>query len=504
MLTSTWHDLIGTDIAGRYNLRTLVYGGRRQAEFVAAATDQGDHTVSVALVEPEPTETDQELAAINRARELQHPNLLHVLDGGECVLEGTPMLYVVAEASESTLAEAAAAGQIPKAQDLLDDLLAALEWLHGQGLVYRNLDPETIVRAGGRWKLADLSQVHEAGQFERCDAAGRAIPPEAASGLILPAWDLWALGVLIQDVFASQWHLLPAPLDGIALGCLDPDPERRIPVHDVRKLLHAEPVLQSSVVSGIPPADARGSEALNLNRGRQGAVVNNYGGQDTNANGVPLARGEEVLAPAPERDMPGSGREETVFSEGVEQKPSTRRLMVIVAAAVVLTGVIVALLWRPGGRATQPAAPVAVRPVAPPSAQPAATSGRPSPFTGQVSQAPAPEPPIQPPQPAPVKTRPAVTQHTGRAEYFSDDLNGHLTATGEPLNNSGLTAATRQFPLGSHLRVTNLKNGRSIVVRVNDRGSSRRGNVITVTRRAAEELGFVKDGSARVRIQLVK
>jgi len=67
-----------------------------------------------------------------------------------------------------------------------------------------------------------------------------------------------------------------------------------------------------------------------------------------------------------------------------------------------------------------------------------------------------------------------------------------------------MTAASLHFPLGTRLRVTDLNNGRAVTVRVNDRGPSRPGFVITMTRRAAEELGFVRAGSARVKVEPVK
>jgi rare lipoprotein A len=110
-----------------------------------------------------------------------------------------------------------------------------------------------------------------------------------------------------------------------------------------------------------------------------------------------------------------------------------------------------------------------------------------------------------PAAPAPAKPTPAApAQHLGRADYFSDDLEGHPTASGETFSNQAMTAANREFPIGTRLRVTNLENGRRVIVRVNDRGPHRRGFIISVTRRAAEQLGFVKAGSARVKLEVVK
>jgi len=82
-------------------------------------------------------------------------------------------------------------------------------------------------------------------------------------------------------------------------------------------------------------------------------------------------------------------------------------------------------------------------------------------------------------------------------------MDGQHTASGEPVNSQALTAAHPSYPLGARVRVTNVANGKSVIVRINDRASSGLGRIITVTQRAAEELGFVKSGTARVRLEII-
>lgn len=88
----------------------------------------------------------------------------------------------------------------------------------------------------------------------------------------------------------------------------------------------------------------------------------------------------------------------------------------------------------------------------------------------------------------------------GKAAWY--DLEG-TTASGERSDGDGLTAAHRSLPFGSRVKVENLGNGRSVIVRVNDRGPFVNGRVIDVTRAAAEKLGFVSAGIARVRVSVV-
>lgn len=79
---------------------------------------------------------------------------------------------------------------------------------------------------------------------------------------------------------------------------------------------------------------------------------------------------------------------------------------------------------------------------------------------------------------------------------------GTRTASGERYNPDGLSAAHRSLPFGTKLRVTNLRNGKSVVVRVNDRGPFVRGRVIDVSRGAARHLGMISSGTARVKVEI--
>ncbi|NJL08751.1 MAG: septal ring lytic transglycosylase RlpA family protein [Methylacidiphilales bacterium] len=91
----------------------------------------------------------------------------------------------------------------------------------------------------------------------------------------------------------------------------------------------------------------------------------------------------------------------------------------------------------------------------------------------------------------------------GMASYYGlkDGYHGRRTANGERYDRNSLTAAHRSLPFGTHVRVTNLRNGRSVVVRINNRGPFIRGRIIDVSYAAARELGFVDRGVAQVRVE---
>lgn len=91
----------------------------------------------------------------------------------------------------------------------------------------------------------------------------------------------------------------------------------------------------------------------------------------------------------------------------------------------------------------------------------------------------------------------------GVASYYGAWHRGHITASGVPFDDRKLTAAHRTLPLGTHVQVTNLRNGRSVVVRINDRGPYVRHRLIDVSAAAARVLGFTHRGITPVQVRVV-
>ncbi|CDF85914.1 septal ring lytic transglycosylase RlpA family protein [Pseudomonas sp. QL9] len=89
----------------------------------------------------------------------------------------------------------------------------------------------------------------------------------------------------------------------------------------------------------------------------------------------------------------------------------------------------------------------------------------------------------------------------GTASYYGRAHHGKKTASGERFDQHALTAAHRTLPFGTRLKVTNLDNGRSVVVRVNDRGPFSRSRIIDLSRGAAERLDMLRAGTAPVRLE---
>jgi rare lipoprotein A len=93
---------------------------------------------------------------------------------------------------------------------------------------------------------------------------------------------------------------------------------------------------------------------------------------------------------------------------------------------------------------------------------------------------------------------------SGMASFYASGFGGKRTASGEPYRADLLTAAHRTAAFGSRIRVTNLANDKSVVVRVNDRGPWSHSRIIDISREAAQQIGMIERGTARVRLTLVE
>ena len=101
------------------------------------------------------------------------------------------------------------------------------------------------------------------------------------------------------------------------------------------------------------------------------------------------------------------------------------------------------------------------------------------------------------------KAEPAFRQ-IGVASWYGPGFHGRKTASGERFDQNDLTAAHRKLPLGSEVKVTNLENGRSITVEINDRGPYAKGRVLDLSKAAARKLGMMENGVAKVRIEATR
>lgn len=99
---------------------------------------------------------------------------------------------------------------------------------------------------------------------------------------------------------------------------------------------------------------------------------------------------------------------------------------------------------------------------------------------------------------------PIVDTAVGYASFYADKFIGRKTANGEVFSQDKLTCAHNTYPLGSKVRVTNLKNGKIVILKVNDRLHHRNPRLVDLTRAGAKKLGFSKAGIVKVKVELIR
>ena len=92
---------------------------------------------------------------------------------------------------------------------------------------------------------------------------------------------------------------------------------------------------------------------------------------------------------------------------------------------------------------------------------------------------------------------------SGTASWYGGKFHGRRTANGETYNQHALTAAHRYLPFGTEVVVTNQNNGRSVVVRINDRGPFSGGRIIDLSHQAASQIGMINSGTAKVTVEII-
>lgn len=110
------------------------------------------------------------------------------------------------------------------------------------------------------------------------------------------------------------------------------------------------------------------------------------------------------------------------------------------------------------------------------------------------------------------QTGQTVQQNAGRilltlegvSSYYAHDFHGKQTSNGEIFDMNALTAAHRTFPFGTKVRVTNLENNKTVIVRVNDRGPFKEGRILDLSMGAAKEIDLIRTGTARVRLEVLE
>jgi ketosteroid isomerase-like protein len=253
----SWQQLEGATLDGRIQLGRLLALDPASSVAAVFAGAAGTRPVYVRFL----TVHASDGPVLERHLEagfLDHPHLLKCHGAGSFELDADNFTYVALDPWEATLYKVLEPQALePEGARVLGlELLDALEFLHSRNLVYCNLQPAAVVRAGARWKLADYSHMQVAGtgyaaETRRLLTIDPGTPPEAFEGIVSPAWDLWSLAVMLTAAISERPsgemsrvpQDLPEPFASLALECFQAPPQERCGLERARELLN-RPVTQ--------------------------------------------------------------------------------------------------------------------------------------------------------------------------------------------------------------------------------------------------------------------
>ena len=317
----TRNDWVGRVIGGRFPL--LEWLGSTEQGSVFRTELEGPQPQRAVIRLAGAEDAEARLRDWEQAATLSHPHLMRIFKSGRADVGGVEVLYVVTEFAEEALAQVLPERPLSavEAREMLGPVLDALAYLHSRGLVHGRIKPSNIMVVGDRLKLP-IESLRRAGpvappqgELQIYDA------PEVASGTILPASDMWSLGITLVEALtqrAPSWDRsthsdpavpaeIPEPFAAIARACLKYDATKRATPANIRTIL--------------TPSSSREDQTSEAGQAAPAAI------------GVP----EPVR----------------------EQSPKTR-MVAIVAAIVVVLAVIVYALTR--SHSSQPAPPAASSP----------------------------------------------------------------------------------------------------------------------------------------------
>ena len=233
-MTENWKQWEGQVIAGAFPLRQYLGGDGDRAVFL---TEFGSPASSAAIqiASGMPESNDLLIERWGCAAKLSHPHLLRILSLGRATLAEVPLVYLVTEYADESLAQVIPVRplSVEEARQMLEPALSALEYLHKQGFAHGHVKPGNIMAVGDCLKLsiAGVCRIGECSPLARDDYA----PPEAVAS---PAGDVWSLGVTLVETLTQQVPArsaadpqipagLPPPFFAIARECLRADPKIR-------------------------------------------------------------------------------------------------------------------------------------------------------------------------------------------------------------------------------------------------------------------------------------
>jgi TonB family protein len=267
-MSESWKRWEGRTVDGRFPLQRYLGGSGRSAVFLTVAQPSGGDSekAAIKLIPAGAVDANHQFLRWKAASELTDPNLIRIFEAGRGELDGTELLYVVMEYAEENLSQILPERALTaeEARGMLVPVLQALQFVHDKGFMHGHIQPSNILAVADQVKLSSdaLSTAGERSGSTRVTSAYD--PPEAATGAISTASDVWQLGMTLIEVLTQRlpaWDRarmsapeVPAavaePFREIAGHCFQVDTGKRWTVGEILKRVEADRA----------GADRRGSE----------------------------------------------------------------------------------------------------------------------------------------------------------------------------------------------------------------------------------------------------
>ncbi len=261
-------DWVGRVVDGSFPLLEWRGDGDGSSVYRTRRQEPEDRKAAIKLIPGDRNAVEERLAEWAAAAELSHPHLTRVLHAGRDSIDGVELAYAVTEYADEILANVLRERPLTggEAREILEPVLDTLAYLHGQDFVYGRLKPSNIMAVDDRLKFAG-DDLYRAGHSSHAAAEqGVHAAPEAFSGTISPAADLWSLGATLVEVLTQHPPTfdvqsnrdpvvpdsVPEPFAAIARACLRRDPAERATLDQVRRMLEGKPAAPIEGASPTP------------------------------------------------------------------------------------------------------------------------------------------------------------------------------------------------------------------------------------------------------------
>ena len=270
-MTEAWKEREGQVVNGEFPLHQYLGGSENSAVFLTEHGEPEPRKAAIKLLLASPEESELQLSQWELVTKLSHPHLVRLFQVGRCQLSDMSLLYVVMEYAEENLSQIVPRRLLTPAEahDMLEPVLDALAYLHGQGFVHGHIKPANIMGVEDQLKISS-DRLYRFGESR----PGLGKPsvydaPEMAGGTIWPAADVWSLGMALVEGLTQRlpvWEAtdqedpavpeaVPVPFLELARHCLRRDLRHRWAVADIaRHMGWTSPAFQRRPASSPQPA----------------------------------------------------------------------------------------------------------------------------------------------------------------------------------------------------------------------------------------------------------